>query len=217
MDTFAGGYGILATMGMTEAAAGRVENLQVERARRGDRRAFEDLMQEHLPQVWRVVWRILRHREDTEDVVQEVFLAAHQALESFRGEARFSTWLHRIAVNRALNYRALAAERMRRASDSLDAPPEEAGSGGAPEPAAASLAGGRSPLRDLEMKELQRRLADCMRRMPAAWRAAIALRDGESLSYGAISEAMGIALGTVRSRLARARLALRRCVEGEAA
>ena len=57
VDTSAGGYGILTTMGTTEAAVGRVENLQVERARRGDRRAFEELMQEHLPQVWRVVWR----------------------------------------------------------------------------------------------------------------------------------------------------------------
>ncbi len=174
-----------------------------------------------MPQVWRVVWRVLRHREDTEDVVQEVFLAAHGALADYRGDARLSTWLHRIAVNRALNHRDKAAERMRRASRSIDDIDVEAGPGGreeggsvVPFPALASDA--PSPLQELEGRELRRRLADCLKKLPAAWRAALALRDGESLSYEEIARALEIALGTVRSRLARARLSLRQCVEGEA-
>ena len=204
---------MLATMGRQEAVAGTLENEVVERARRGDRRAFEELVASHLPHVWRVVWRVLRHREDTEDVVQEVFLAAHKSLETYRGEARFSTWLHRIAVNRALNYRDLAAERMRRASTPLETTGDEPDAQPSVFPAAVSSAA--SPLKELEMKELGRRLAECMKRIPATWRAVIALRDGESLSYQEIATATGVALGTVRSRLARARLALRRCVEGE--
>lgn len=215
MQTFDQGCGILAPMRRQEAAAGAQELDLVEQARQGDRRAFEALLESHLPQVWRVVWRILRHREDTEDVVQEVFLAAHGALAGFRGEARFSTWLHRIAVNRALNHRSLAAEKLRRSFRTLDGPDDGPAAGGAVDPS--SLAGSSpSPLQELEMKELRRRLADCLERMPAGWRTVIALRDGESLSYEEISKLLGTALGTVRSRLARARLALRRCVEGEA-
>jgi len=211
MRNFSSVYGMLDGMEDREAVTGERTSDTVERARRGDRGAFEDLMNDHLPRVWSVVWRLLRHREDTEDVVQEVFLAAHQALPEYRGEARFSTWLHRIAVNRALNHRRLAAERMRRASLPLSAPP------GSPDPAPesrlAANAGDSSPLRALESAELRRRLVDCLDKLPPIWRAAIALRDGESRSYQEMAAILGTALGTVRSRLARARLALRRCVE----
>ena len=184
----------------------------VERARGGDPRAFEALVEAHLPRVWRVVWRILRHQEDTEDVVQEVFLAAHRALPSFRGEARVATWLHRIAVNRALNLRELAAEKLRRATEpldpaSLDGPAGFAGFGEGLSPTS-------SPLQELEMKDLSRRLSECLDKLPPAWRAVFVLRAGESLSYEEIARAVGTAIGTVRSRLARARMALRRCVEG---
>ena len=106
------------------APAGTADH-RVERARRGDRRAFEELVEAHMPQVWKVVWRILRHSEDTEDVVQEVFLAAHRALPDYRGDAKLSTWLHRIAVNRALNHRSLAAERMRHKLLPLEGPAAE--------------------------------------------------------------------------------------------
>jgi RNA polymerase sigma-70 factor (ECF subfamily) len=212
LQTFSQGYEKLRPMGEERESPDRVERDLVERARGGDASAFQELMDAHLHRVWRVVWRILRHREDTEDVVQEVFLAAHGALETFRGEARFSTWLHRIAVNRALNHRSLAAERMRRASESLDGGAERDDE----EPALVLPSSGPSPLQELEGKELKRRLAECLEKLPAVWRGVLALRDGESLSYEEIGRQMGIALGTVRSRLARARLALRRCVQGEA-
>lgn len=173
-------------------------------------------MDAHLPQVWRVVWRILRHREDTEDVVQEVFLSAHRSLEKFRAESLLSTWLHRIAVNRALNYRNLSAEQMRHASESLDGPEPDQAEGSRETAGTRLPATSPSPLQELERKELERRVAECMKTIPPLWRAVLGLRDGESLSYEEIAARMEIALGTVRSRLARARLALRRCVEGEA-
>ena len=191
----------------------------VERARQGDRQAFDVLVRSHLPRVWRVVWRILRHHEDTEDVVQEVFLAAHQALLTFRGESRFSTWLHRIAVNRALNHLTEAGEQMRRGFRSLGLPPDEGEEGlhRAVRGIASLSAADPSPLREMEMEELRRRLALCLSKVPAAWRAVLSLRIEESLSYEEIARVLGTALGTVRSRLARARLALRRCVMEEAA
>jgi RNA polymerase sigma-70 factor (ECF subfamily) len=175
------------------------------RAREGDSRAFDRIVQTHLGVVWRVVWRILRHREDTEDVVQEVFVTAYRSLSGFRGEAKLSTWLHRIAVTRALNHLEKSEEKRRRASDPTD---REAADG----PVAIG-----TPLSALEAKELMRRLADCLEKLPAAWRAVLALREADGSSYERIAETLRIELGTVRSRLARARASLKDCVEGRAA
>ena len=188
----------------------------VERARSGDRSAFDRLVGSNLPRVWRVVWRILRHREDTEDVVQEVFLAAYEALDGYRSEARFSTWLHRIAVTRALNHLDRAGEKLRRASNSFETPATADNRDRSVEPAALLADRAPSPLQSLEAKELLRRLCECLSRIPRAWRTILALREGEGLAYEEIAETLGIELGTVRSRLARARVALRACVEGEA-
>ena len=192
------------------------EEALLARARQGDRAAFEGLVSRHLGQVWRVVWRVVRHNEDAEDVVQETFLTAWRSLPDFRGDAAFSTWLHRIAVSRALHHVERAGERLRRASRSID--DEESG------PAALiALEGGRarsaseSPLRQLETKEMLARLQDCLAKLPPAWRAVLALRDVDSLAYEEIARALEVALGTVRSRLARARMALKECVEGATA
>lgn len=205
-------------MGADGPAPATTDAALVERARGGDAEAFERLVEMHVPRVWKVVWRILRHHEDCEDVVQEVFLTAWQALPSYRGEARFSTWLHTIAVTRALNHLDRAAEKVRRVSDPLE-PPE--GDGLSPalvravDPAGA-VSRDPTPLQDLEAGELMRRLAECLARLPGAWRAVLALRDAEDHSYEEIAALLGLALGTVRSRLARARIALRECVEGRA-
>jgi RNA polymerase sigma-70 factor (ECF subfamily) len=194
------------------------------RAQQGDEAAFARLMDLHLDRVWTLVWRVLRHREDTEDVVQEAFLSAWRSLPGFRREARFSTWLQTIAVSRALNHRARGSERVRRASSPFattgDPSFEPAGPGPVGGPVVPEPADDRpaaSPLRLLESAELRLRLALCLEKLPVEWRAVLALREGESgLSYGEIAATLGLALGTVRSRLARARLSLRDCVEGEA-
>jgi RNA polymerase sigma-70 factor (ECF subfamily) len=197
-----------ATAASEAAAPEAAEADLLVRARRGDRDAFDGLVRLHLPRVWAVVWRMLRQREDTEDVVQEVFLAAFRGLSDYRGDARLSTWLHRIAVSRAINHLQRAEERASRArvelDDVLDTLPVAADPGG-------------SPLQALQAGELQRRLADCLGRMPPAFRTILALRDVEDAAYEGIAATLGIALGTVRSRLARARLALRQCLSGDAA
>src|SRR5262245_1278115 len=132
------------------------------RARGGDREAFARLIAAHVEHVWAIVWRVLRHREDTEDVVQEVFISAWQALPGFRGDARLSTWLQPIAVSRALNHRARASEKVRRASIPLESPVDERAAGGAGG-VRSGLPGGleppdtrpaASPLRTLEGREL---------------------------------------------------------------
>lgn len=176
----------------------------VRKARQSDRPAFDRLVALHLPLVWSTVWRVLRQREDTEDVVQEVFVTAHRALPDFRGDAKFSTWLHRIAVSRALNSIEKAETRLQRASDPID-PAADTG------PRAIG-----TPLSVLEAKELMRRLADCFQQLPAAWRVVLALRDHEDNSYRQIADTLRVEVGTVRSRLARARESLKDCVEGRA-
>ncbi len=183
----------------TDASAGGDDRL-LARAQGGDREAFASIMEAHLERVWNLVWRVLRHQEDTEDVVQEVFLSAWQSLPGFRGEARLSTWLQKIAVSRALNHRGRASERLRRASVPLEDPIEDDAR--------------TRPLRQLEDRELRRRLSECLQRLPGPWRAVLALRLTEASSYDQIAAALEVAIGTVRSRLARARLALRDCVEG---
>ena len=214
MRTFEAVRGMLGTMNRPGAAMQSAEETLVSRARRGDREAFDRIVQTYLPRVWSVVWRILRHREDTEDVVQEVFLSAYRAIDGFRGDSRLSTWLQRIAVTRALNHLDRSAEKVRRASRSMEAPADDPGDqqgrGSIPEEHSREP----SPLQALEARELERRLAECLERLPPAWRTALALRDGEARPYGEIAVVLGIALGTVRSRLARARIALRQCIEG---
>ena len=212
MRTSLVGRGMLAAVAGQRDIGELDERRLVTRARSGDRDAFDRLVERHLQQVWRVVWRIVRHRQDTEDVVQDVFLTAFSALDEFRGEARLSTWLHRIAVTRALNHVDRAAVKMERAARSLETNDDGSPAGAPAWPAT----GGPTPLQQLEASELKDRLARCLELLPAAWRAILALRDGESMPYQRISETLGVALGTVRSRLARARLALRECLEGGA-
>jgi RNA polymerase sigma-70 factor (ECF subfamily) len=190
-----------------------LESALIARAKEGDRAAFSRLVERHAPQVWRVVWRIVRQKEDTEDVVQEVFLTAWRSLPGFRGDAKLSTWLHQIAVSRALNHADRAAEKLRRASDSVDAP-SSAGAATGDNPVSRRLeSSSPSPFEALSARERLARLRECLERLPASWRAALALREGEALDYRQIAEALGIALGTVRSRLARARISLKTCVE----
>lgn len=187
-----------------DAGSEPIESGLVRRARAGDRGAFDRLVGLHLPRVWAVVARIVRNREDAEDVVQETFLTAHRSLADYRGDAAFSTWLHRIAVTRALNHLDRASVRLARASDPIDG--EGVAEIAAPETA--------TPLRALESKELLARLAACLEKLPAAFKAVVALRDVEDLAYEEIARVLSIELGTVRSRLARARGALKACVEG---
>ena len=116
-----------------------------------------------------VALRLLGRDDEVDDVVQEVFLAAFRGLRDYRGEARLSTWLHRIAVTRALNHLERAEERASRARVELDDVLE-----GLP----VATESGDSPLQALQAGEMQRRLADCLGRMPAAFRAILA-RDSQ--------------------------------------
>lgn len=171
----------------------------VDRWQRGDRGAFEQLVQRHERRVFRLLLRMLGSRADAEDVAQETFLNLHRHGHRFRREARFSTFLYRIAANAALNRRRSSA----RGTAREDALALEAESGfgvpsSPPDPEGALL---RAQLRD--------RVQAALLRLSPTLRLPLVMYDIEGLAYGEIARVLQVAEGTVKSRIHRARLAMR--------
>jgi RNA polymerase sigma-70 factor (ECF subfamily) len=164
------------------------EQALIRRSKAGDRAAFGELVSRYQVPVYRVVRGVLADQVECEDVAQEVFLKAYANLSKFRGESGFFTWLYRIAVNEALRARKRRGFTPAEAAPELEAPP-------APDPEE----GGPS-LHTVE--RLLRKLSD-------EFRSIVVLRDIEGLSYQEIAESLDIPLGTVESRLFRARQELR--------
>ncbi|WP_028104089.1 sigma-70 family RNA polymerase sigma factor [Pseudoduganella violaceinigra] len=166
----------------------------VERARAGERAAFDQLVGRYQRRLLRLVLRLLRDQAEAEDVVQETFLRAYRALPRFRGEAAFFTWLYRIALNGARN--AILRRRQRGAPALLpsQAPAPEIG----------------TPESMLLSKQVMLAIDAALEALPLELRTAIVLREIEGLSYEEIGEIMECPLGTVRSRLFRAREAIAR-------
>jgi RNA polymerase sigma-70 factor (ECF subfamily) len=170
----------------------------VARLRRGDRRAFEELVIAYQHRVFGVAARMLGNRAEAEEIAQETFLRAHRALPEFRGEARLGTWLYAIASRLCLNRLASPDRRLTGADDqALAAAPS-----GEPDAAAA-----------LERSELDAALRDAIAALPDERRIVVILRDIEGLSYEEIAEALALEPGTVRSRLHRARMDLKAKLE----
>jgi RNA polymerase sigma-70 factor (ECF subfamily) len=171
----------------------------VERWRSGDAGAFEALVRLHQRRVFRLLLRMLGSREEAEDVSQETFLNLHRHGQRFRSEARFSTFVYRVAVNAALNRRrSLGRSRARHEGlAALQAAGDEL------------PAGPRGPEDSAAGREVQDRVQAALRKLPESLRAALVLYDIEGLPYGEISHVLGVAEGTVKSRIHRARRALR--------
>jgi RNA polymerase sigma-70 factor (ECF subfamily) len=168
----------------------------VERARAGERQAFDQLVARYQRRLLRLVLRLLRDQAEAEDVVQEAFLKAYRALPRFRGDAAFYTWLYRIALNGARN--AILRRRQRTGPGPL---PSQL-------PAAAPEEG--TPEAMLLSKQVMLTIDLAMEALPLDLRTAIVLREIEGLSYEEIAHIMECPLGTVRSRIFRAREAIAR-------
>jgi len=173
----------------------------VERAQRGDKHAFGLLVTKYQRKLSRLLSRFVKDPTEVEDVAQEAFIKAYRALPSFRGDSAFYTWLYRIGINTAKNY--LVAMR-RRAPTATEFDTEEA----------EDFEGGEQ-LRDINTPEnllMSRQIADtvnqAMADLPEELRSAIQLREIEGLSYEEIAAAMNCPIGTVRSRIFRARDAI---------
>ena len=178
-----------------------VDQQLVERAQRGDKRAFELLVLKYQRKLGRLLSRLVRDPGEVEDVTQEAFIKAYRALPNFRGESAFYTWLYRIAINTAKNYLVALG---RRAPTSTEFDHEEAESFEDAE----ALRDAATPEGELRGREIAATVNKAMEALPDDLRTAIALREIEGLSYEEIASVMDCPIGTVRSRIFRAREAI---------
>jgi RNA polymerase sigma-70 factor (ECF subfamily) len=182
----------------------------VARARGGDREAFDGLVGIYAPQVYNLSLRITGSPEEAEDCVQETFLRAFAAIRSFRGQAAFFTWLYRVALNVA---RDAARRRVRSPLSASELVPRD-DQNGLPDPTETAVADSRFALPEEVMFAERRRqiVLQAVAALPPHHREVIVLYDLQGLSYEQIARITGARVGTVKSRLNRARLALKECL-----
>ncbi|WP_183738583.1 MULTISPECIES: RNA polymerase sigma factor RpoE [unclassified Janthinobacterium] len=174
------------------------DQLLVERVQAGDKRAFDVLVSKYQRRLMRLVSRLVHDTAEAEDVVQETFIKAYRALRHFRGDAAFYTWLYRIGINTAKNYLVTQGRRTPTSSDT-DAEQAESFDDGH------RLRDNNTPESVLASKQIAATVNAAMDVLPIELRTAIVLREIEGLSYEEISEIMACPIGTVRSRIFRAR------------
>ncbi|MGI2067172.1 RNA polymerase sigma factor RpoE [Shewanella sp. MF08487] len=172
----------------------------VERVQQGDKNAFNLLVLKYQSKVISLISRYVRNQADVADVAQEAFIKAYRALPNFRGESAFYTWLYRIAVNTAKNY--LVSQGRRTPANDVDAEDAEYYEG------SDALKEFASPERLLLSEEIKKVIFDTLETLPEELRMAISLRELDGMSYEDIAIVMECPVGTVRSRIFRAREAI---------
>ncbi len=178
-----------------------VDQLLVDRVQLGDKKAFGLLVSKYQRKLMRLVSRLVRDQAEAEDVVQEAFIKAYRALPQFRGDSAFYTWLYRIGINTAKNYLVTQGRRMPTSTDSDIQEAETFDDG-------EQLRDINTPESMLATKQIAETVNIAMEALPEELRVAITLREIEGLSYDEIALAMGCPIGTVRSRIFRAREAI---------
>lgn len=174
------------------------DQLLVERVQAGDKRAFDALVSKYQRRLMRLVSRLVHDQAEAEDVVQETFIKAYRALQHFRGDSAFYTWLYRIGINTAKNFLVTQGRRTPTSTDT-DAEQAEAFDDGD------NLRDINTPESMLASKQIAETVNAAMDLLPLELRTAIVLREIEGLSYEEISAIMACPIGTVRSRIFRAR------------
>jgi RNA polymerase sigma-70 factor, ECF subfamily len=180
--------------GQAASSAARTEDMAlVERCRSGDLAAFEELYRAHAGKLFSVACRMVGNAADAEDLLQEIFLSAHRKLEGFRGDSALGTWLYRLATNHCLDHLRSRSARMNQVTDALDDEPGQ-------------VAGSRSLAEQtITRMDLERALA----RLPEGCRAAFVLHDVQGLEHREVGEVLGVAEGTSKSQVHKARQRLR--------
>ena len=188
----------------------RAETEFIERLKRGEAAAFEELVAERSGEIYGLLFRMTENSEEARDLTQETFLRAFQSIGRFRGEADLRTWIYRIAINQARNRWRWWRRRRREATVSLDAT-----QGQSKQALITTLA---EPSENPEQRTLahERELAlrSALQKVGSSYRETVILRDIEGFTYEEIATTLGINVGTVKSRLARGRQELKRKLEG---
>ncbi len=184
----------------------RAERRLVRRLKERDERAFSELIESNGDRVFNLCFRMLGNREEAEDLAQEVFITVFKSIDSFRGDSKLSTWIYRVASNLSKNRIKYLARRHDRSKDEFD----EGIDRNAAAAALTSPKQAKSPDLHIEDQQLEGIMQAAIAELEEDHRILIVLRDIEELSYEEICEITELAEGTVKSRLHRARLALRK-------
>jgi RNA polymerase sigma-70 factor (ECF subfamily) len=177
-----------------------VDQELVRRVQSGDKKAFDVLVMKYQQRIVKLISRYVRDQDEVLDVAQEAFIKAYRAMANFRGDSAFYTWLYRIAINTAKNY--LVAQGRRPPATDVDADEASYVEGGE------RLSESDTPEKLVQRDEVERVIFDTIEGLPEELRTAITLREMEGLSYEDIAVTMDCPIGTVRSRIFRAREAI---------
>lgn len=183
----------------------------VVRSQQGDTAAFEELVIKYQKKMVNIAYRMTDNYHDACDIVQDAFVAAYNEIRGFQGKARFATWLSTITMNLARNRLKQVKTEQSRQGFSLDAPVLTEDGEVRMEVAANSP----SVLEELETRDVQKSVQDCINALDDDFRAVVVLREMQGFAYDEISDMLKIAAGTVKSRLFRAREMLKNCLKGK--
>lgn len=183
---------------MPAATAEVPEDVLVQRARRGDLSAYDDLVKRYQERIYATIYHMTANHEDANDLAQDAFIKAFQALNSFKGGSSFYTWLYRIAVNKTINFLKQRKNRTHLSLNDLDFNAEH-------DPDLVALISNKTPRRDAGLNELQEKLNTALLKLSEAHRLVVVLHDVQGRSHEEIAKIMECNIGTVRSRLFYAR------------
>jgi RNA polymerase sigma-70 factor (ECF subfamily) len=183
----------------TQADSAVIEEVElVQRARKGDMTAYDQLIQRYQERVYATVYHMTSNHEDANDLTQEAFIKGYQALKSFKGGSSFYTWVYRIAVNKTINFLKQRKNRSQMSLNDLDFNAEH-------DPDLVALISDKNPRREAGLTELQEKLNEGLQKLSEPHRLVVTLHDVQGLSHEEIARIMGCNIGTVRSRLFYAR------------
>ncbi len=185
--------------GKTPSAPRPTDEMElVKRAKRGDLEAYDELIHRYQERIYATVYHMTSNHEDANDLAQEAFIKAYQALKSFKGGSSFYTWVYRIAVNKTINFLKQRKNRSQMSLNDLDFNAEH-------DPDMVALVSDKTPRRDANLAELQEKLNEAMQKLSEPHRLVVTLHDIQGMSHEEIAKIMDCNIGTVRSRLFYAR------------
>ncbi len=174
------------------------EAVLVKRARQGDLGAYDELVRRYQERIYATLYHMTANHEDANDLAQEAFIKAYQALKSFKGGSSFYTWVYRIAVNKTINFLKQRKNKAHLSLDDLDFNAEH-------DPDLVALISDKTPRREINLAELHEKLNVALQKLSEPHRLVVTLHDVQGLSHEEIAEIMDCNIGTVRSRLFYAR------------
>jgi RNA polymerase sigma-70 factor (ECF subfamily) len=182
----------------TESPAPEEESELVRRARKGDLQAYDDLVKRYQERIYATIYHMTSNHEDANDLAQESFIKAFQALKSFKGGSTFYTWIYRIAVNKTINFLKQRKNRTHMSLNDIDFNAEH-------DTDLIALISDNTPRRAAGLTELQKKLNEALLKLSEPHRLVVVLHDVQGQSHEEIAEVMNCNIGTVRSRLFYAR------------